>query len=396
MSVPGRHDPPPATSPLRVPLWRADSRTIDVSGFHASLQVTPDTPGFAVSRYVEPLLESSPDFRPPVIDLCGWEGALALGLHLRRPELGGVCANFTLPAIRAAVHNLAGTNWTVVPCFGAPAGQLADYNTAFLRAPYWLGNDAVRALIRAAFHVLRPGGELWLAGERRRGSETYRRFAELQFDEVQTVLAKRHTRVFRAVKCQDGRDTPSDAQDSDQVTAADLTLAVARNAAVFSNGKLDPATRLLAESLPTVDGRHLDFGCGSGVVAAVIAQLSPGSRITAIDSNLEAVSTTRRTLQLNRVTGVDVRSSYFGEDLPGREFDLIACHPPFHVGPRVAHDVARRMLAEAARMLKHGGAFYVVLSSAQAYEGVLHCLFGRVLQAAPTPRHRVLVGERPR
>ena len=395
MSGSGQRTPLPPADPLRVPLWRPDNRALDIAGSSGNIQVTPDTPGSALSRYLGPLLEASRDCRGPVIDLCGWEGALALGLYERRPDLGGVCANFTLPAVRAAIHNLAGTNWTVLPCFGAPTGQSHAYNTAFLRAPHWLGNHAVRALIQTAYRVLRPGGELWLAGERRRGSETYRRLAKLYFDRVDLALAKRHTRVFRAVKGEGGLVFQPEELEPARVAAAGHPLTLARNVAVFSDGKLDPATGLLAESLPAIDGRQLDFGCGGGIVTVVLARQSPASQITAVDSNLEAVSATRRTLHLNGITGIDIRASYFGEDLPDREFDLIACYPPFHVGPGVAHEVAKRMLSEAARMLKPGGSFYVVLSHAQAYESVLRELFGRVFQVASTSRHRVMVGELP-
>ena len=60
------------------------------------------------------------------------------------------------------------------------------------------------------------------------------------------------------------------------------------------------------------------------------------------------------------------------------------------------HAVGKRMLAAAARLLKPGGLLHVVLSSAQAYEGVLHEHFHEVVPLVATDRHRVLVGRRPR
>ena len=367
-----------------------------LAGTEVSVAASIDTPGEDLIGYVGPLIEAIAGCRGPIVDLCGWDGALARGIHAVRPELRGVCVNFTLPAIRTAIENLGGTNWTVVPGFGAPPDQFEAYQTAVLRAPHWLGNKAVAALIQIAASVLRPGGELFLAGERKRGVETFRRFAEESFDRTETVLKKRHTRVVRAVRGMAGPERMAREYPTTRIEFGDGDIDLAGHPAVFSDGRLDDATRLLLATLPEVEGDQLDFGCGGGILTAGLARRSPGARTTAIDASLEAVATTRRTLRLNEIEGAEVRASYFGEDLPKGTFGLIVCHPPFHVGGRVNHAVAKRMIAESARLLKATGVLHIVQSSAQAYEGVLHEHFQQVLPLAATDRHRVLVGRRPR
>ena len=358
------------------------------------MPVSVDTPGRGLTGQIGPLVEAIAGCQGPVIDLCGWEGGLARAIHAARPDLGGVCANFTLPAIRTAIENLGDTDWTVVPGFGAPPDHVGAYQTAVLRAPHWLGNRAVAALIQNAASALRPGGQLWLAGERKRGVETFRRFAGEVFGRAETVLKKRHVRVVRATR---GDDDPVLSEPpSLRVSLSDQEFTLAGHPAVFSDSHIDPATQLLAETLPVIEGNQLDFGCGSGVVTVGLVRRSPSARTTAVDANLAAVATTRRTLRLNDLDGVDVRGSYFGEELPDRSFDLVACYPPFHVGGGVNHAVGKRMLAAAARLLKPGGLLHVVLSSAQAYEGVLHEHFHEVVPLVATDRHRVLVGRRPR
>ena len=187
----------------------------------------------------------------------------------------------------------------------------------------------------------------------------------------------------------------SEKYGSAQFHIAGHNVMVAQGATVFSCDRIDPGTTLLAESMPTVTGRVLDFGCGNGILSVIASRSIPQPSVTAIDSNIEAIEVARRTFKLNEVKGVKLRASYFGEDLQDSSFDTIMCYPPFHVGPAISHDVGKRMLIEAARLLKPTGQCFIVLSRAQGYEALLRTIFRRTSQIADTPRHYVVVGESP-
>jgi 16S rRNA (guanine1207-N2)-methyltransferase len=166
-------------------------------------------------------------------------------------------------------------------------------------------------------------------------------------------------------------------------------VTVARHPAVFSDGVLDDASRMLIECLPEASGRQLDLGCGSGAVAAAMSVSSPDSVVTAVDVSAPAVETCRETVRLNGLANVGVFPSYFGEDLADRNFDIIASYPPFHVGPHMSHEPAQRLIREAARLLDAGGTFFVVQSSAQSHEALLESCFAVVRPVASSRSHRV-------
>jgi 16S rRNA (guanine1207-N2)-methyltransferase len=145
---------------------------------------------------------------------------------------------------------------------------------------------------------------------------------------------------------------------------------------------------MLIDCWPDSEGHQLDLGCGSGLVTAAMARNSPDSQVTAVDSNLVAVEVCGRTVKLNGLDNVLVRLSYFGEDLAADSFDIIACYPPFHVGPGVSHDAAKRLIREVARLLKPAGKFLVVQSSAQSHEDLMNACFGRVCAMAQNKSYR--------
>ncbi len=145
--------------------------------------------------------------------------------------------------------------------------------------------------------------------------------------------------------------------------------------ATFAAGRLDAGTRLLIAQLPLVAeaGRYLDLGCGSGVLATVLARRHPGAEVFAVDASRAAVSATRRT-----AAGTQVVTSW-AADLAGfgaGELDVIVCNPPFHRGTAKDSQPAQAMFAEAARTLGEGGEFWCVFNSHLPWRNRLARLIG--------------------
>jgi len=121
----------------------------------------------------------------------------------------------------------------------------------------------------------------------------------------------------------------------------------------WAGTKADVGTRLLLGALPRHGaGRALDLGCGSGLIATLLARA--GFDSVATDASAAACASTTATASANEVA-VRVIESDAGDALDG-SFDLIACNPPFHprrrrqgLLPRVRHDRCRGPAASGGR-----------------------------------------------
>ncbi len=372
-------------------LWHSTKRQVTAAA-RISVVAAGDCPGRGLDRYIEPLIEAVGPPRGRFIDVCGWDGALAAAVAANADGAGGVCNSHLIGSVRSARANLSATGYQVRPVFGIEPAQTGRFDLALVRAPYWLGNRAVRALIDAALRSLREGGAAYLAGERSRGFDTFARMFDDAFGESEPVAVSGRIKVVRSRRAagRPARGPVFTSDFGDYGAAIDgRELRIGRHPAVFADGAVDDATRMLIDCLPESTGWQLDLGCGSGLAAAAMARRSPESRITAVDSNLAAVEVCARTAELNGLANVLVRPSYFGEELRSGSFDVIACYPPFHVGASVSHAAARRLIRESARLLRSTGKLVVVQSSAQAHQGLLRTCFGQVREMARGRSHRV-------
>lgn len=118
--------------------------------------------------------------------------------------------------------------------------------------------------------------------------------------------------------------------------------------------------------------RAIDLGCGTGVLAAVLARASTEIEVIATDQMRTAVASAMATMAANGLDGhVHVVRDTLLDAQPDASADLIVCNPPFHVGAAVHTGVAQAMFASAARVLRPGGQLLVVFNSHLRYRPTL-------------------------
>ncbi|MBP2196389.1 16S rRNA (guanine(1207)-N(2))-methyltransferase RsmC [Pantoea cypripedii] len=157
---------------------------------------------------------------------------------------------------------------------------------------------------------------------------------------------------------------------------------------VFSRDGLDAGSALLLSTLtPHTKGKVLDIGCGSGVLATVLAQHSPKVRLWLCDVHAAAIAASKATLAANGLEGEVFASNVFS-DVNGR-FDLIISNPPFHDGLQTSLDAANTLIRGALKHLSTGGELRIVANAFLPYPQVLDETFGNHEVLAQTGRFKV-------
>ncbi len=140
------------------------------------------------------------------------------------------------------------------------------------------------------------------------------------------------------------------------IFVAGIALRCTTGPAMFSIGRLDPATRLLIESteLPT-EASVLDLGCAWGAISLALAKLHPTCTFTGVDVNNDALKLARLNAKHNRIT----TCSFFESDVYAKitqPYDAIVCNPPQKAGKAVNQKIIR----ESINHLKPGGSLWIV------------------------------------
>ena len=168
---------------------------------------------------------------------------------------------------------------------------------------------------------------------------------------------------------------------------------------LFAGGTLDVMTSALLACLPPLPGRArvLDFGCGSGTLAAALALREPTLRLTLLDADalaIAAATTTMRSVADAVAGGAAaapappaaklILSDAFSALPPSRRFDLIVSNPPVHSGAHDDFRILTRLLAEAPRRLRSGGSLWLV-AQVQVPVGRLAASVGGWHRVRPVP-----------
>ncbi|MEF2977945.1 class I SAM-dependent methyltransferase [Subtercola sp. YIM 133946] len=139
----------------------------------------------------------------------------------------------------------------------------------------------------------------------------------------------------------------------------------------------------------------IDLGCGTGIIAAVLATQHPALHVIATDQSYAATSSARATMAANdlgeRVT--IVRDNGLALQ-PDASADLIVCNPPFHVGSSVHTGAALAMFRDAGRVLRPGGRLLTVFNSHLGYQADLRRSVGDTRMLGQNPKFTVTLSTR--
>lgn len=249
----------------------------------------------------------------------------------------------------------------------APDG--ADYDRALV-APGKQREDA-RALMAGAALCLRPGGVLVAAAPNDAGG---RRIADdlraLGMDVA--TDSKYHCRI--AVARAEGLDRAA-AQacvaesGARAMTIGDETLWT--QPGIFGWDKFDAGTALLLRHLPRgAAGRVADLGCGTGILMRHILRHNPDVvSVIGVDEDARAVAAARRNAEDPRAAVI--WGAVGAEDDAARDLDAVVMNPPFHQAHEIAVGAGIAFIGAAARMLRPGGALWMVANAHLPYEAAL-------------------------
>ncbi|WP_148220762.1 class I SAM-dependent methyltransferase [Xylanimonas cellulosilytica] len=232
------------------------------------------------------------------------------------------------------------------------------------------------------------------------------------FEDVRATLARGKSRVLVARRPRpEARTAPpsypvtATLHDAELLAAARLSLdsraddggsgggiAVVAHGGVFAGAALDLGTRALlrtADRWPDA-ADAVDLGCGTGLLATVLALRDPHVRVVATDRSAAAAASARATARANGVgERVVVLRDDAGQGEEPASADLVLCNPPFHDRAAVSTDAAHRMFAAAARVLRPGGELWCVYNSVLRYRPALERTVGPTEQVSRDPRFTV-------
>ena len=220
------------------------------------------------------------------------------------------------------------------------------------------------------------------------------------FTQVEASLAEQKSRVLRARAPKRHEALAALTSWPKSEYHADVDLTVCAQGGAFAGISIDIGTYDLLAVLDRVSGRQgmriIDFGCGTGVLAAQIAKLRPTATVIASDQSAAAVESAKATMAANnlsdRVTVVRDDGLSSQEDSSA---DLILFNPPFHSGAAVHAGTSLRLFAEAGRVLKPGGELWVVANRHLSYKPALRKLVGETREVRRTPKFTVTKSVKP-
>jgi 16S rRNA (guanine1207-N2)-methyltransferase len=248
----------------------------------------------------------------------------------------------------------------------------ADYQTVIFPVP--LGGERALKLdiIEQAYHVLKPGGSFIVLSPYEK-DDLFQPALKKVFGKVHCPMGSQNS-VFW---CQRDGERPRRRHEMSYHVRVDAntSLSFLSRPGVFSYGRFDHGARALCEAMEIPEAARIaDIGCGVGTNGILAARKAgPDAFVAFLDSNVRALSVA----QLNaHHMGVPRFATYPTADVTGPEehtFDVVLANPPYY-----AHlAIARLFLRRGRKLLKRGGALYLVTKQIENMQPLVEEEFGQ-------------------
>lgn len=268
------------------------------------------------------------------------------------------------------------------------------FQTATLRLPK--AKDELLMSLHAAASALQPGGQVLVYGANDEGVQSALDPLGRLFPGAETVAVGGRCRVLQGVR---GKEVPGlkasleEWKESRVLDYPGLEGSWVSYPGIFAGGRLDPGTRLLLGALPPLPrgSRVLDYGCGSGVVAAAASRKTQELVLEMVDVDAVALEAARENVPGGRAV--------LRDGLPpaeGGAFDFILSNPPFHRGKAEDPGLITDMISRVAPLLRGKGTLIFVAQKRLPLEAELRKHFKEPTTLAEDRTFRVWQGRRPR
>lgn len=341
-----------------------------------------DDPAYAMlAAHVEPRGKLAIDLNP------GVGISLSPLLHAGMEVHAWEDRRSALRALEASASHLSNLKVVADLPWNAPTSA---YDIALLVFGADRGNSWVRSQIDAASRALKPGGLLWVAGNKKTGFERYLKWARSAVGPGEIIARDKGLRVAILEHTQDPAPPVRDKPGLIRSRLRGEMFEFVAWPGVFSADSIDPASALLLEHLPR-DFRGtdvLDLGAGYGALSLPLAH--EGATVTLLENQLASVESARASFDR-----AGMAANIFHSDLDealqkGAVYDTVISNPPFHLGGRVVLEVSEAFVAAAHLRTRPGGRFYLVANPFLKYEDWMRDRFGNV-QILHASRYKVLL-----
>lgn len=129
---------------------------------------------------------------------------------------------------------------------------------------------------------------------------------------------------------------------------------------VFSKGRVDFGSDLLIRSIPSLEGRVLDLGCGYGPIGISLAFFNDSAYIEMVDINERAVDLAKKNIVFNGISNAEAFISN-GFTNVSHKFNTIVTNPPIRAGKKLIYS----LFEESREYMHTGGMLYIVIQKKQ-------------------------------